>query len=168
VSDDDIDKPKLRKLMSEPGEFDHLSTTEISERLRALLGAFERCGWYQDDENYGQRLWRALIARTNIGAHDPIIPKPLRIRDIKAGDVYKEGDRILWTAIKDIKQVAVGSTFDLGVRYPDHGRGTRYWAAEDGDYELPGLERPAAVNEIDEEAARRERHRTDVQSARGY
>lgn len=132
-----------------PGEYDHLSTAEISVRLRTLLACFERTGWSSEEHEYGKRLWRALSPRVAVGAHNPVKPKKLRVRDIKAGDVYKENGRVMWTAVEDARVVDGSSAGSLTVRqvhvrvrYPDHGTAVRFWEGADVNYELPGLERP--------------------------
>lgn len=92
----------------------------------------------------GLKFLRAKLATEGIEAifNDFLGDQPkIKVREIQRGDTYSEDGKLVWTALRDVEDSSFGG-WSLGVRYQDRSRGLRAWENEDGDFEVPGLERP--------------------------
>lgn len=125
--------------------YEHEPIRTLVEAVQEQLATLVREGWSQEDQHHAERAFYTIIDGLDTGKFGGFKkgnPKKLRIRDIKEGDVYRENGRVLWTAVADVREAYNREAWTLRIRHPDHGRSLRMWDYNDGDFELPGLERP--------------------------
>lgn len=123
--------------------YEHLTVRQLATIIETQARQLTATGWTVEDQRDAERALQEITARFAAGKMNGFRkaskPGSLRIRDIKEGDFYKEDNRLFWTAVKGAKVTPDGRV-QVKVRYRDGGTAYRGW--DDGNYELPGLERP--------------------------
>lgn len=64
----------------------------------------------------------------------------IKVREIQRGDTYSEDGKLIWTALSDMTKSS--ASWSIRVRYANRTLRLERWDDEDGDFEVPGLERP--------------------------